>query len=318
MIIYALIFITSFVFLAKSGSILVRSLTHLARLLSISEFTIAFILMSFATSIPELFIGISSSLGGVPDFSFGNILGANFINITLVIGLIAFFNNGLAIESKISQKKFWFIFLIAFLPILLALDGVVSRIDGLLLILFFFIYIFNLFGERVYFTKVVNGIKIDSEMVYKTFKNISSLSLGILILLASTIILVWSGKILAGNLQIGILAFGIIFVAIGTTLPELVFGVRASMLKHESMATGNSIGSVAFNSGFIVGLVSIIKPINIPNGPNFLVVSAFLIIALLLLNVFIYTKSNISRRESLVLILLYIIFLISEYLFQIK
>lgn len=318
MIIYVLIFIIAFVSLAKSSGILVRSLTNLSRVLNISEFTITFILMSFATSIPELFVGISSGLGGISDFSFGNILGANFINITLVIGLVAFFSNGLVIESKISQKKFWLILFIALLPILLALDGTISRTEGFLLILFFVIYILNLLGERAYFTKVINEIKLDHSILTKTFKNIAFLFLGILILLASSILIVWSGKTLANALQIGILSFGIIFVALGTTLPELAFGVRASMLKHSSMTIGNSMGSVAFNSAFIVGIVSIINPIHIKNPLPFFVAATFLILALLLFNIFIYSRSNISRRESLILILLYIIFLVSEYCLQIS
>ncbi len=313
MIFYILIFIISFVFLAKSGGLLVRSLTHLARLFNISEFSIAFILMSFTTSIPELFVGVSSGLSGIPNFSFGNILGANLINITLIIGLIAIFNNGLSVESKISQKNFRIVFLIAFLPILLAIDGVISRWDGLILLLSFIVYLIRLIKEKEYFSKVLNGVKFNSETLNKTFKNLGSLFLGILILLVSSAILVWSGKILANAFQIGIMLFGIIFVALGTTLPELAFGVRATMLKHESMAIGNSIGSVAFNSAFIVGLVSLIKPIYIQNISSFLIISIFLFIALLLFNVFIYTKSKISRRESAILIFLYIAFLFAEY-----
>lgn len=316
MIFYILIFIISFVFLAKSGGLLVRSLTHLARLFNISEFSIAFILMSFATSIPELFVGISSGISGIPNFSFGNILGANLINITLIIGLIAIFNNGLSIGSKISQKNFRIVFLIAFLPILLAIDGVISRWDGLILLLSFIVYIIQLIGEKEYFSKVLNGIRFNFETFNKTFKNLGLLFLGTLILLASSVILVWSGKILAGAFEIGILLFGIIFVALGTTLPELAFGVRATMLKHESMAIGNSIGSVAFNSAFIVGVVSLLKPIYIQNISSFLVVSIFLFLGLLLFNVFVYTKSRISRRESAILIMIYLLFLLTQTLFR--
>lgn len=315
MIFYILIFVVSFIFLAKSGGLLVRSLTHLARLFNISEFSIAFILMSFATSIPELFVGISSGISGIPNFSFGNILGANLINITLIIGLIAIFNKGLSIGSKISQKNFKIVFLIAFLPIFLAIDGVISRWDGLILLLSFIIYIIRLIEEKEYFSKVLNGIKFNSETLNRTFKNLGLLFLGIFILLASSAVLVWSGKIMANAVGMGIMLFGIIFVAIGTTLPELAFGVRATMLKHESMAIGNSIGSVAFNSAFIVGLVSLIKPIHIQSVSSFLIISIFLFLGLLLFNVFVYTKSRISRRESAILIIIYLLFLLTQTLF---
>ncbi|MBU1159678.1 hypothetical protein KKD04_00660, partial [Patescibacteria group bacterium] len=104
---YIAIFLLSFCFLVRAGSDLVRSLTRLARFLQISEYILAFVLMSFATTIPELFVGISSAIEEVPRLSLGNIIGANFINITLVIGIVAFLNKGIKIESKISQKNFW-------------------------------------------------------------------------------------------------------------------------------------------------------------------------------------------------------------------
>jgi cation:H+ antiporter len=219
--------------------------------------------MSFATSIPELFIGISSAIEKVPDFSFGDVLGANFINITLVIGLVAILNNGIKTESKISQKNLWFIFFIALLPILFSFDGVISRADGLILIMFFFFYLSRLLGEKEYFSKVLNGVKIDFEIFSKVFKEMFSFVLGILILIASSALLVFSGKNIASLINMDILVFSIIFVALGTTLPELTFGIRASLLKHNEMTLGNSIGSVAFNSSFVIGIVSLIKPIEI-------------------------------------------------------
>ncbi|NOY35580.1 MAG: sodium:calcium antiporter [bacterium] len=316
MALYITIFLISFALMAKAGGMLVKSITHLARFFRLSEYIIAFVIMSFATSAPELFIGISSAIGGVPSMSLGNIIGANFINITLVIGLVAFFSNGIRVESKISHKNFWLIFFIAFLPIFLAVDGVISRGDGIVLILSFVIYIISLAREREYFTKVLSEIEFNSETVNKIFKDLSGFFFGVLILLASSALLVWAGKGLSSAIDIGMLSFGIIFVALGTALPELAFGVRASMLKHPKMSIGNSLGSIAFNSAFILGLVSVIEPIPLQNGHGFFIAAAFLFAAFLLFNLFIYTRSNISRRESVILIFLYAFFLVIEYLMQ--
>jgi len=270
-----------------------------------------------ATSIPELFIGISSAVGGVPVLSLGNIIGANLINITLVIGLIAFFSNGIRIESKIRQKNFWLIFFIAFMPIFLAMDGVISRWDGLVLILSFAIYIIRLISEKEYFSKVLSEIEFNHEMLAKIFRTLWRFALGILILLAGSALLVWAGKEISSASSINLLSFGIIFVALGTALPELAFGIRASMLGHTKMSIGNALGSIAFNSAFIIGLVSIISPITLDNGRGFFIAAIFLFAAFLLFNLFIYTRSGISRRESALLILLYVFFLVSQYLFQV-
>ncbi|MBU3925959.1 sodium:calcium antiporter, partial [Patescibacteria group bacterium] len=313
MILNIIIFIISFLFLVKAGTMLVKSLTRLARFFQISEYILAFILMSFATTIPELFVGISSAIENIPKLSLGNIIGANFINITLVIGLVAFLSKGIKIESKISQKNFWLIFFIALLPIFLATDGIISQGDGLLLILTFVLYMTSLIREKEYFTKTIQEIEFNNHTIYGVFKMLGSFLLGIVVLIASSAVLVWSGKQLILEIGINALTFGIIFVALGTTLPELAFGIRASMLKHSSMSIGNAIGAVAFNSAFIIGLVSMISPIHINDGLSFFIAAAFLIAAMLLLNVFVYTRSNISRRESLILIFLYFFFLLTQY-----
>ena len=317
MIFYISIFILSFALLAKSGGMLVKSITHFARFFRLSEYVVAFIVMSFATSIPELFIGLSSVAGGVPGLSLGNIIGANFINITLIIGLVAIFSKGIKIESKIRQKNFWLIFFIAFMPIFLAMDGIISRWDGLVLILSFAIYLMRLIGEREYFTKALNEVEFNGEMFGKVFKTISRFFAGFLILLASSALLVWAGKEVSSGINMSVISFGIIFVALGTALPELAFGVRASILGHTKMSVGNSLGSIAFNSAFILGIISIIKPITLQDGYGFFIAAAFLFAAFLLFNFFVYTRSNISRREGIVLISLYIFFLIIQYAFNV-
>jgi len=318
MALYITVFIASFLLLTKAGSMLVKSLTHLARLLKLSEYLIAFVLMSFATSIPELFIGVSSAIGDISSFSFGNILGANFINITLVIGLVSFFSNGIKVESKIKYQNFLIVFFIAMLPIFLAMDGMISRGDGIVLILFFIIYLIRLLSEREYFTKVVNEIKIiDFEDITKTFKSIGHFFLGLVILVASSALLVWSGKSISDEAGISLLSFGIVFVALGTALPELAFGIRAAMLKHHSMTIGNSVGSVAFNSAFIIGIVSIIRPIHIVNGYSFAIAGLFIFVAFFAFNFFVYRQSNISRKEGIILIALYFFFLVVQYSLQV-
>lgn len=313
MAIYLFIFLISFLLLVKAGSSLVRSLTRLARILHVSEFMIAFMIMSFATSVPELFIGLSSAVNNIPSFSFGNILGANLINVTLVVGLAAVLSGNLEIRSKIKHKNFYIIFFLAFLPIFLGFDGVISRMEGLLMILFFAIYMAMLAREREYFSRVINEVEFNSDMVSRTLKNLARFFAGIVLLIISSALIVWSGKIIADWFGVSALVFGLIFIAVGTTLPEISFAVRSSILKHGSMAIGNSMGSIAFNSALIIGIVSLVNPIKIENGHTFFLTSAFLLVSFILFNIFVYTKSNILRKEGAALIALYIFFILLEY-----
>jgi cation:H+ antiporter len=122
--------------------------------------------------------------------------------------------------------------------------------------------------------------------------------------------MVWSGQAISEKIGISILSFSIIFAALGTSLPELAFGIRARMLKHDSMAVGNSLGSNAFNSTLIIGLVSLVRPIRLDFSLDLIVAALFLFLGFIFFNIFVYSKSFISRKEGAVLIGIYILFLI--------
>lgn len=310
------VFIASFFFLVRSGALLVSTLTGLARFFGLSEYVVAFILMGFATSISELFVGISSAVSGVPGLSLGNVLGANLLNITVVIGAAAFLGGGIEVESKISRQNFWLIFILSLFPFLLGFDGVISRADGVILIVSFFIYIWHIIGEREYFTKILNKSPFGLAGLKTAFHDLFWFAAGATILLLSSWALVWSGKQIAEGISFGLFSFGVVFVALGTTLPEIVFGIRSVLRRHGSLAIGNSLGSVAFNAAFIVGLVSIIQPIIITNLEQFFFVIGAFVVAFIFFNLFVYRGSDISRKEGVVLIAVYLIFFILELFFS--
>jgi len=250
-----IVFVISFIILSYAGSLLVRSLTHISKILGLSEYIIAFVLMSIATSIPELFIGISSVAQGIPNLSLGNVIGTNLLTLTLIIGTIAIISNGIKIDSKISRQNFFLIFFIAFLPILLGTDGIISRGDSILLLFSFGIYIWRLIGEKEYFTKRIEEIEFSLSSILGTFKSFPVLFTGLGLLIASSFSIVWSSKAIIGHMDISFLTFGILFIALATSLPEMVFGIKATFMNHGSMSLGNSLGSIAFNATFIIGIL---------------------------------------------------------------
>ncbi len=312
-----LIFIASFVLLSYAGSLLVRSLTRVSELLGLSEYIVAFVFMSIATSIPELFIGLASAFQNVPTISLGNTVGTNLINLTLIIGIVAIIARGIKIESKISHQNFLLIFFFAFLPILLATDGIISRGDGLLLLIAFFFYITRLLHDREYFTKRVEeteGKELSVASILGTFKSLKMFFIGVLLLILSSLALIWSAQGMAEYFNIGLLFFGVVFIALGTALPELVFGIKSAIMKHTSMMLGNSLGSIAFNATFIIGLVALIRPISIDFSNGLVYASFFLFFAFLLFNIFSYSRGRISRNEGIVLILFYGVFIFVGFL----
>jgi cation:H+ antiporter len=287
----------------------------MSRYLGLAEYVIAFILMALATSVPELFIGLTSALNKIPTISLGNIIGANILNLTLGIGLVILISRGINIQTQAAKKDAWIIFFLALLPVLLVLDGVLSHLDGVVLLLFFFWYISRLLSQRERFTKALNSLITDVAHFKAFMKNLGLFMLGLLLLLSAAWGLVQSASLIAQDLDLSLIFIGLILVALGTTLPEISFGVRSVLLKHEEMTLGNFIGSVAFNSLFVLGLVAIIYPIQIDF--HLVINSAiFLAIVLIIFNIFIRTKQRLSYREGIILLVVYGLFLTIEVLMR--
>lgn len=312
-LILILIFSVAFITLARSSTFLINGIASLARILRISEYAISFLFMSFATSVSELFIGISAALGGLPELSLGNIFGANLINITLVIAVPIFLAGRLTIESKIRRRNFWFIFFLSLFPFLLGFDGSISRGDGIILLLLFVFYIVLIAGEREYFSKAYDVNQFHQpKLHHRMHRTILVIAIGLLFLTIASAVIVWASQQIAITFAIATLSFGVIFLSLATTIPEMTVGIRSALAQHGSMTAGNALGSIAFNSAFITGIVSIIHPIPIPNRLEFFSVLGAFIIAFFLFNLFIYRKNTIDKREAVILILVYLIFISFE------
>lgn len=307
---YFLIFILCLAVIIKSGTLLVKSLVNISRFLKLSEYVIAFILMAFATSVPELFIGITSAVKKVPTISFGNIIGANVLNMTLAIGIVILAAKGIKITKKHVKKDAWLIFFMALLPILLAFDGMLSRLDGIILLVFFAWYITRLLGRREHLTEKLNNIKNHKVGLKRLFKDLELFGAGLVLLLVAAWGLVESASLIAIELGFSLALIGLILVAIGTTLPEISFGIRSVLLKHEEMTVGNFLGSVAFNSLVVLGFVAVICPFQV-DVQLALMSALFLSLSLLIFNIFVRTKKRLSYREGIILLMLYGLFLIA-------
>lgn len=310
--IYLFIFIICLFIIIKSGTLLVKSLVNIAKFLKLSEYVVAFILMAFATSVPELFIGITAALKKVPAISFGNIIGANILNMTLAIGIVILVAKGIKITKRHIKKDAWLIFFMALFPVFLAFDGMLSRLDGFILLIFFTWYMTRLLERREHLTKKLKNFKKNhNKNKFKILlKNLNLFFIGIVLLIVASWGLVESASFIAVEAGFSLALIGLILVAIGTTLPEISFGVRSVLLHHEEMTVGNFVGSVAFNSLVVLGIVAVINPFQVDIRLAFLS-ALFLTLSLLIFNIFIRTKRKLSYREGFILILLYILFLIS-------
>jgi len=312
---YILIFLGScgLLFLASSG--LVGALMRIARFLGWREFVVAFFVMAFAGSVPNLFVGISSAIHKIPQLSFGDIIGGNLIDLTLAVALAALIAKGLSAESKMVQTSSIFTIFVAILPLLLILDGTLGRIDALILILTFFLYIFWLFSKKERFTKIYEDNQIPIIKEFKVFiKDLGKVILGISLLLLAAEGIVRSASFFAESLNLSIALIGILIVGLGNALPEIYFAIASARKGQTWMILGNLMGSIIVPATLVLGIVALICPIKVPDFSPFAIGRFFLIISAIFFLFFVRTGRKMTKKEALFLLGIYITFVLVEIL----
>jgi len=311
-----LIFLASCLFLAFSSKWLIGALTRIAKFLGWKEFVVAFSLMAFGVSIPNFFVGIISALNNIPELSFGDVIGGNIVDLSLIIGLAALLSRkGLSAPSRTVQGSSIFTIVIAILPLILIFDRVLSRQDGILLFLAFLGYVFWLFSKKERFTKVYEGIKEPMTLNF-FFKNFGLFLLSLIFLLLAAKGMVVSGMFFAQYFNIPIGLIGILVIGLGDSLPEAFFSINAARKGHDWMALGDLMGGVVVTATLVLGIVAMISPIVISDFSTIAIGRIFLVITALFFLLFLRTGQKITRKEAIFLIFLYVAFVVSEIMFK--
>ncbi len=314
---YIFIFLASFALLFWSGKWLVNALVRVARFLEWREFVVAFFVMAFVGSLPNLFVGISSALHKIPQLSFGDIVGGNLVDLTIVVAIAALIAKGLPAESRMVQTSSIFTICIAILPLLLILDGVLGRGDGIFLILVFTFYVFWLFSKEERFKKVYEENKISTAKEFKVFmKDLGKVILGIIFLLAAAEGIVKSAQFFAGSFNLSIAIIGILIVGLGNTLPEAYFVIASARKGQTWMILGNLMGSIMVPTTLVLGIVALICPIEIVDFSPFAIGRFFLIISAIFFLWVVRSGQKITKKEALFLLGIYILFVIFEILMK--
>lgn len=304
-----LFFVIACLVMVFSGTWLVKSLAKIARFLRITEFAAAFIIMAVATSLPELFVGISSALAKNPALTLGNIIGANILDLTLIMGIIILLGRGIKVRSKKIKKDTFYMIFILMLPItLFAIGKSLSRIDGAVLIGVFSLYSWRMLKRRRKFEKELKDHVKRLDAVLNVFLFVACL----VVLFFSAKFVIHYASALAIDLALPPIMIGLFLISVGTTMPELTFGTRAVLMGHGEMALGDQIGTVVANSTLILGVTAVICPIS-AQFSLFIISAIFLLLVAFLFATFMGSGSKLGVREGIALILLYIFFVIIEF-----
>jgi len=299
--------IIALVFLVWSGGALVSTLTRLSGRFKVSFFVISFLMMAGATSVPELFVAIQSAFDNETALAFGVVVGSNIADIALVLGTLLILNPQIQISSSIKRFDSVAMAFVAIVPFILIIDRNLSRIDGVILIIVFALYLFNLLQSSKFFKKIQH-----TEKSPHLLKDIIVFILAVVTLLISSHYVVLYSTEVASFLRLPVMLVGLILVSLGTSLPELVFAYRASKEKKPELSLGDITGSVVFNAALILGVAAIISPFELASPLNYLIPAIFTAILFAYFIIGVINEKALRKPFGFVLVAFYISFIILE------
>ncbi|MFC1730588.1 sodium:calcium antiporter [candidate division KSB1 bacterium] len=303
-----LLFIVWCVVLVVSGTLLVKSLSKISYFLKLTEFVTAFIIMGVSTSLPELFVGITASIAKDNSIALGTVIGSNIADLSIVLGISVLLAGQIKFEYSKVKSDATYMFFIALLPmVLMFLGNGISRIDGAILVAVFIAYSYRLIRtSKAYKKELEEKVKRWSIVGY-VFLFIAC----IVGLMYSANSVVNYGTKLSIDLLVPPIFIGIFFIAIGTSLPELVFNVVSIRKGHAEFALGDIMGSVIANSVLVLGVTALIWPIT-ANFFLFFTSAAFMIFVCLIFLTYVWSSDRLFAMEGIALVMFYILFLIVE------
>ena len=295
----------SFVILWFSTGLILSSVEHISKRIKISSFSISFFVLGILTSVPELALGINSIAIKDPRIYAGNLIGATIVIFLFVIPIFAILGNGVKLSHEIKGRNMFMIFLVIIAPSIFLINGSLTVLEGIVLVFLYFFLLLHLEKSQNLLEKIAS---IPEQYRNNVGKNALKIVLGIILVLFSANQVVKETVYFSGLLGISAFLIGLLFLSIGTNLPELFLAIRAVLDKKKSIAFGDYLGSAAANS-LLFGVLTIINGKTIFVNGDSTINFAFLILALAAFYYFSKSKNDISRAEGIVLLFIYLSFL---------
>ena len=306
-IINLLLFLIFLLLLIKCAGYAIKYSSRLAKVLHFPEFIVSFFIIALISVLPEATISVISALNGEPELGLGTLLGSNVADLTLVFGIVALFSSsGIKVKSKILSNNFYYLVLLLF-PLILGFDGKFSRIDGTILVLLGILFFVKIYADSHRFHK-----KFNHPQKEPVFKSLSLLILSLGILLLSAFLTVKFAVNFAKDAKLPAILIGLTIISLGTCLPELIFSIKAVRKNHDSLALGDILGTVITDATIILGLVALISPFSY-NPYNIYITGTAMFLAGIFVTAFMKSDRSINKREGVLLIFFYVLFVFIEF-----
>lgn len=322
---YGILFV-GFLLLIKGADLFVEGSSGIARIFKVPSLIIGLTIVALGTSAPELAVSTVAALNDANEIALSNVIGSNIFNILVVLGLCSIFTS-VPVEEKVIKRDLPFsILFYLFMLIVVGLNmifrfgienvtslhmqdkiAVIGRVLGVILLLMFIIYIYYIINDAI-----KNPIDVvEEEINISIYKCIIFIIIGIVMIVFGGQFVVDSAKSIALSFGMSETLVGLTIVAVGTSLPELITSIVAAKKNELDLAVGNVIGSNIFNFLFILGLSSVLSPVEV-NFASFIDLIILFFINILTL-VFALTSKKITMREGVVLLLIYLMTIMIAY-----
>ena len=302
-----IILIASLAGIVFGADFLVAGAVSIAKKYRVSDFVIGAAIVGVGTSMPEFVVSFLGALNGNADVAIGNVVGSNIFNILGIAGVTALFFP-IAIDKKNMKFEIPLCIAVSILLTILAfnfLDGTpatISRIDGLLLLAGFVLFIWYSFSRD---RKNKMTIVVDAEETSPLWIAVIKVVGGLVLLITSCDLFVDNAVLIAKSFGVNDAFISLTLIACGTSLPELAASVAAAVKKNTDMALGNIIGSNIFNITLILGLSSQVMPLT---SSGITSTDYYVMIAAAILPLIIGLKGKIGRISGLLMILCFVIY----------
>lgn len=284
--------LVGFIVLIWSADLFVAGAASIAKNMGMSPIIVGLTIVSVGTSAPEILVAITASLSNAGDLAIGNAIGSNIANIALVLGITVFVSP-LMVQERCMKTEFPLLLLATAVVGLMILDHELSPRDGWLMIAMLLLVLGQLARAQFKDTDLLVEAEEEPERPLPPGRAWQSFMFGLVLLIASSKVLVWGAVLAAESLGVSELVIGLTIVAIGTSLPELAATVASAMRGHTEIALGNIIGSNLFNLLAVMAIPGVVSARTL--SPEVITRDYF---TMTLLTVFLGAAILLSRMRS--------------------
>lgn len=306
-----LVFLLTLALLWLGSGLVVGAVNRVAARLHLSVFALSFTVLGLLTSIPEFSVGLNAVFEDRPNIFIGNLLGASAVLFFLIIPLLAVLGNGVKLNGGFQAKQLGLALAVIFAPAILVVDGRLSLVEGVVLLMLYAFLILVLPSDQNLLARIKAGL--NRRILSHSLVDVTRLLLGIGLVFVASHYLVEETVALSVRLQIPVLVVSLFALSIGTNIPELALGARSILTRRKDVAFGDYLGSAATNTLFF-GFFTILagRDLTLPSGIWRTVIIAG--IGYVLFWFLATSKHSLSRREGLIMLLIYFAFLGAQFL----